>query len=220
MSLDHVLEIRDLWAGYREMPPLIKGASYAVPEGEVIGIVGDNGAGKSTLLHATIGLLKPSSGRVVLDGEDVAGLPPHRIIARGMSYLPQVRSTFMKLTVEDNLALATFAMGSRHSAREAVRDSIALIPPIRDWLSVKVGELSGGQRQLVGLGRCLVTNPKVLLLDEPLASLDPAARDQLLDTILRLNEAGVAIVIVEQDVRLVREISSALYEMSLGQTHC
>ncbi|HDI11714.1 MAG TPA: ABC transporter ATP-binding protein [Candidatus Acetothermia bacterium] len=203
-----LLEVRDIRSGYGDME-VLHGISIHVDSGEIVTIIGPNGAGKSTLLKTVFGLLKPTAGRVFFQGQDITGLPPHRIVQLGMCYVPQVDNVFPSLTVQENLEMGGFIL--RGDLRERLERVYRLFPVLRERRRQRVGKMSGGERQMVAMGRALIMDPSLLLLDEPTAALAPNLVTQVFESIQRIRDSGVAILIVEQNARQALEISDRGY---------
>ncbi len=202
-------------AGYVPEVDILGGCDLSVSEGELVGVIGPNGAGKSTLLKAVFGLIPVRSGRVELRGRDVTGLAPHALVARGIGYVPQSNNVFPRLTVEDNLRMGAFQRPHRFDERfEAV---VEVFPMLASRRKQRAGSLSGGERQTLALGRALMMDPELMLLDEPSAGLSPMAQDEVFERIRQVNEAGVSIVIVEQNARRCLEISHRGYVLDQGR---
>ncbi|HXG03114.1 MAG TPA: ABC transporter ATP-binding protein [Candidatus Binatia bacterium] len=194
---------------------ILHGVSIALDSGEMITLIGPNGAGKSTLMKTIFGLLRPTRGRIVFRGEDVTGLPPHALVRRGMAYVPQVDNVFPSLTVEENLAMG--AVIDRGDPRPRMERVFALFPALGSRRRQKVATLSGGERQMVAMGRALMVDPVLLLLDEPSAGLAPVMVDAVLRTIADINRSGVAILLVEQNARDALRLSHRAYVLAGGQ---
>lgn len=209
-----VLNVTNLTAGYGESE-ILRGVSVELREGEIVSIIGPNGAGKSTLLKALFGILKPRAGTIELNGEDITGLSPHKIVRRGMTYVPQVDNVFPSLTVQENLEMGAYIRTDDFSPR--LREVYDLLPVLRERRSEKVSRLSGGQRQMVAIGRALMVDPKVLLLDEPSASLAPILVAMIFAKIVEINRTGVAIMLVEQNARETLKISHRGYVLAGGE---
>jgi len=203
-----LLEVRDIRSGYGDME-VLHGISIHVDSGEIVTIIGPNGAGKSTLLKTVFGLLKPTAGRVFFQGQDITGLPPHRIVQLGMCYVPQVDNVFPSLTVQENLEMGGFIL--RGDLRERLERVYRLFPVLWERRRQRVGKMSGGERQMVAMGRALIMDPSLLLLDEPTAALAPNLVTQVFESIQRIRDSGVAILIVEQNARQALEISDRGY---------
>ena len=181
-------------AGYVPEVDIISDVHLVCEEGELVGIIGPNGAGKSTLVKTLFGLVDVRRGTVTFRGEDITSLPAHAMVERGVGYVPQVRNVFSMLSVEDNLRMGAYLAPSRFRERkEAV---VELFPVLADRLGTQAGSLSGGQRQMLAMARALMTEPAVLLLDEPSAGLSPIMQDQVFDWIEGINDAGTAVVMV------------------------
>ena len=193
---------------------ILHGCTIAVDRGEIAVIVGPNGAGKSTAMKAVFGMLKLRQGHVRLDGQDITGLSPQERVRAGMGFVPQVANVFTSLTVEENLEMGAYI---RHDDFTATRDQIYdLFPILRQKRRQPAGELSGGQRQQVAVGRALMTRPKVLMLDEPTAGVSPIVMDELFDKVIEIARAGVSILMVEQNARQALEIADKGYVLVQG----
>lgn len=186
-----------------------------VEPGQIVAIIGPNGAGKSTLLKTVFGILRPKEGRIVFDGEEIGGLPPEVIVRKGMSYVPQVRNVFPSLTVQENLEMGAFVREDDYRGR--LEEIYQMFPDLREKRHQKVGRLSGGQRQMVAMGRALMLDPKLLLLDEPSAGLAPSAVSAVFDRIMEINRRGVAILIVEQNAKEALRLSNYGYVLTMGR---
>jgi branched-chain amino acid transport system ATP-binding protein len=208
------LTVANLTAGYGESE-ILRNVSVELNAGEIVSIIGPNGAGKSTLLKAIFGILKPKGGSVELYGEEITGLSPDRIVRRGLSYVPQVDNVFPSLTVEENLEMGAYLRPDDFRSR--LREVCDLLPVLRERDKEKVSRLSGGQRQMVAIGRALMLDPKVLLLDEPTASLAPILVEMVFEKILAINRSGVAIMLVEQNARETLKISHRGYVLAGGE---
>jgi len=209
-----LLEADAVVAGYVPGVDILTGCDLTLGEGEVVGIIGPNGAGKSTLLKAMFGLVDIRSGETRLRGEPITGVKGHELVGRGVGYVPQVDNVFPSLTVAENLAMGAFLRPSVFDDRfEVVTE---LFPLLRERRSQRAGSLSGGERQMVALGRALMMDPSVVLLDEPSAGLSPANQGEVFRRITHINEAGVAILIVEQNARRCLEIVDRGYVLDQG----
>jgi len=209
-----LLAIEDAVAGYGEMQ-VLKGVSLRVEEGEIVSIVGPNGAGKSTVMKLVFGLLKPWEGSVRFDGNDISGMPPERIVRRGLCYVPQVENVFPTLTVEENLEMGAFILdGPVTERKERVFE---LFPRLAERRRQRAGKMSGGERQMVAMGRALMLDPKLLMLDEPSAGLAPLLVDMIFEKVADINRSGVAILMVEQNARKSLELAHRGYVLATGQ---
>ncbi len=202
-------------AGYLPEVNILDGCDLRLEEGEIVGVVGPNGAGKSTLVKAMFGLLEVREGTVALAGEDITNRPGHELVVRGMGYVPQNRNVFPTLTVEENLQMGLYQRSKRFAER--MRAVAEIFPMLGRRRKQRAGSLSGGERQVVAMGRALMMEPKVLLLDEPSAGLSPVNQDEVFARIRRINEAGVSVVMVEQNARRCLEISHRGYVLDQGR---
>lgn len=202
-------------AGYGKGPAIIEECTIAVEPGEIAVIVGPNGAGKSTAMKTIFGMLTMHAGRVVLDGEDITALSPQDRVVKGMGFVPQTHNIFTSLTVEENLEMGAFIRTDDISGTMAqVYD---LFPILKDKRNQAAGELSGGQRQQVAVGRALMTRPKVLMLDEPTAGVSPIVMDELFDRIIEVARTGIPILMVEQNARQALAIADKGYVLVQGR---
>jgi ABC-type branched-subunit amino acid transport system ATPase component len=209
-----ILETRNLTSGYGETD-ILHDLSIKLEEKEVVSIIGPNGAGKSTLLKTIFGILTPRQGVVQLQDEEITGLSPDKIVRKGMSYVPQVDNVFPSLTIQENLEMGAFVRTDDY--RDRLHEMFDLFPLLKDRRNQRVGSLSGGQRQMVAMGRALMLDPKVLLLDEPSASLAPLLVEMIFEKIVDINKTGVAIVVVEQNARETLKISHRGYVLATGR---
>jgi branched-chain amino acid transport system ATP-binding protein len=209
-----LLRIDALVAGYGAVD-ILHGVDLSVEPGRISVIVGPNGAGKSTAMKAVFGLAQIRSGRVLFNDDDVTRLPADQLVARGIAYVPQERNVFRSLNVRENLEMGAFLKPGDIARRvEAV---LALFPPLREKLKQPAGELSGGQRQMVAMGRALMLEPKLLMLDEPTAGLSPLYMDQIFDRIVAINRSGVGVLLVEQNAKQALGIGHAGYVLATGR---
>ncbi len=209
-----LLAAEDLVAGYVPGVDILDGVSLVVEEGEIATVIGPNGAGKSTLIKAIFGLLRPRAGRITLRGEDLTGLEPHSITRRGMSYVPQLDNVFPSLTVEENLEMGSL---ERSRTRERIDRMYELFPRLGERRTQAAGTMSGGERQMLAMARALMPQPHVLLLDEPSAGLAPAFVETIFENVREINQAGVTVVMVEQNARRALAMSDRGYVLDLGR---
>jgi ABC-type branched-subunit amino acid transport system ATPase component len=209
-----ILEVKNLTSGYGETD-ILHDLSIKLEEKEVVSIIGPNGAGKSTLLKTIFGILTPRQGVVQLQDEEITGLSPDKIVRKGMSYVPQVDNVFPSLTIQENLEMGAFVRTDDY--RDRLHEMFDLFPLLKDRRNQRVGSLSGGQRQMVAMGRALMLDPKVLLLDEPSASLAPLLVEMIFEKIVDINKTGVALVVVEQNARETLKISHRGYVLATGR---
>ncbi|OWU80347.1 branched-chain amino acid ABC transporter ATPase [Loktanella sp. 22II-4b] len=200
--------------GYGTGPDILHGCTIAVNRGEIAVIVGPNGAGKSTAMKAVFGMLDLHSGSVRLDGQDITALSPQERVSRGMGFVPQTSNIFTSMTVEENLEMGAFLR--RDDIRPTMEQVYDLFPILRDKRRQPAGELSGGQRQQVAVGRALMTKPSVLMLDEPTAGVSPIVMDELFDRIIEIARTGISILMVEQNARQALEIAHRGYVLVQG----
>ncbi|MFJ6613021.1 urea ABC transporter ATP-binding subunit UrtE [Streptomyces sp. NPDC091289] len=211
-----MLEIHEVRAGY-DRTTVLHDVTVAVPDDSVAAVLGHNGAGKSTLLRTAMGLIRPSHGTVLLDGEDITRLAPHQRVARGMAYVPQGQQSFPHLTTAENLRLV--ADGSpRGGGREAIAEALDLFPVLRELAHRRAGLLSGGQRQQLAIARALVTRPRLLLLDEPTEGIQPSVVAEIEATILSLAaRGGLSVLLVEQHVGFAMRAAERYYVLEAGR---
>jgi neutral amino acid transport system ATP-binding protein len=209
-----LLVTEDLVAGYVAEVDILDGVSLSVREGEIATVIGPNGAGKSTLIKTIFGLLRPRRGRVALRDEDLTGLEPHTITRRGMSYVPQLDNVFPSLSVEENLEMGSL---DRTATKERIEVMYELFPRLGERRGQAAGTMSGGERQMLAMGRALMPEPHVLLLDEPSAGLAPAFVEAIFEKVREINEAGVTVVMVEQNARRALAMSDRGYVLDLGR---
>ncbi len=200
--------------GYGNGPDILHGCTIAVDKGEIAVIVGPNGAGKSTAMKAVFGMLNVRDGSVRLDGEDITSLSPQNRVVKGMGFVPQTNNIFASMTVEENLEMGAFIRND--DIRQTMEQVYDLFPILRDKRNQPAGELSGGQRQQVAVGRALMTQPKVLMLDEPTAGVSPIVMDELFDRIIEVARTGIPILMVEQNARQALEIADKGYVLVQG----
>ena len=201
--------------GYGGGPDIISSCSVSVSEGEIVSILGPNGAGKSTAMKAMLGLLNLKSGKVIIDGKDISHLSPQDRVKQGISFVPQTKNVFAGLSVEENLEMGAFLRDE--SLQEIINEIYELFPVLKEKKYQLVGELSGGQRQQVALGRALMIKPSVLMLDEPTAGVSPIVMDELFDHILKVKKTNVAILMVEQNAKQALSISDRGYVLVTGE---
>ena len=201
--------------GYGNGPDIISSCSVNVNKGEIVSILGPNGAGKSTAMKAMLGLLNLKSGKVIINGKDISHLNPQDRVKQGIAFVPQTRNVFAGLSVEENLEMGAFLRDE--SLQKIIDEIYELFPILKEKKSQLVGELSGGQRQQVALGRALMIKPSVLMLDEPTAGVSPIVMDELFDHIIKVKKTNVAILMVEQNAKQALSISDRGYVLVTGE---
>ncbi|MCL7999535.1 ABC transporter ATP-binding protein [Brucella sp. 21LCYQ03] len=210
-----MLEINQLAATYDGIKAL-KGVSLKVLPGEIVALIGPNGAGKSTLLNCISGLVRPTEGSILFQASDITKTPAYRISQLGLQHVPEGRQILVDLTVEENLQIGTLALGKR-LPRLSLEDVYGLFPILREKRLQRSGDLSGGQQQMLAIGRALVANPGLLLLDEPSLGLSPLITDQVFETLKRLNETGLTILVVEQNALRALTYTQRAYILERGR---
>jgi branched-chain amino acid transport system ATP-binding protein len=208
-------EGKNMTGGYGNGPDIINSCSVKVERGEIVSILGPNGAGKSTAMKAMLGLLNLKSGSIKIDGKDITKLSPQDRVKEGISFVPQTKNVFAGMTVEENLEMGAFLVLDDY--RSIIDEIYSLFPILREKRNQLVGELSGGQRQQVALGRALMIRPSVLMLDEPTAGVSPIVMDELFDHIVKVKRTNVAILMVEQNAKQALNISDRGYVLVTGE---
>jgi branched-chain amino acid transport system ATP-binding protein len=208
-----VLAIEAIDAGYGDHP-ILHGVSLHVDPGEIVVVIGPNGAGKSTALKSVFGLLTITKGRILLDGREITNTPPERVVTEGVCYVPQTGNVFVNLSVEENLEMGAFTR--RDDFRPRMAEIYAMFPDLMEKRAQPAGSLSGGQRQMVAMGKALMLEPKILLLDEPTAGLSPKYRGEIFQTVRKINATGVPILMVEQNARQALGIADRAYVLVDG----
>ena len=209
-----MLAAEDVVAGYLPGVDILTGCSLELHSGEIVGIIGPNGAGKSTLLKAIFGLVEVRAGALRLGEENITGLEPHQLVSRGIGFVPQTDNVFGRLSIRENLEMGAFQAPERFAERfEVVAD---LFPLLADRSSQRADGLSGGERQMVAIGRALMMDPSVLLLDEPSSGLSPAYQDQVFERITHITKHGVSLVMVEQNAHRCLQICNRAYVLDQG----
>jgi branched-chain amino acid transport system ATP-binding protein len=210
-----ILEIRALGAGYDGVP-VIRDIDLTIEEGGIATIVGANGAGKTTTLRALCGVLRPVRGEIIFDGAPIHDLPPHDIVARGLVMVPEGRRLFPSLTVMENLELGAFQPHCKRKRGDSLERVFTIFPRLRERESQRAGTLSGGEQQMVAIGRALMSLPKVLMLDEPSLGLAPVIVQTLFNIVTEINATGTTVVLVEQNVKHALSISSQAWVLENG----
>jgi branched-chain amino acid transport system ATP-binding protein len=210
-----VVHAKDLHAGYLPGINILNGCSLTANEGDLIGIIGPNGAGKSTLLKAIFGQVNVREGQVLLNGEDITNMKANKLVSKGVAFVPQTNNVFPSLTIEENLQMGVFQSPKRFQERFDFVTNI--FPDLGKRRAQRAGSLSGGERQMVAMGRALMIDPSVLLLDEPSAGLSPVRQDDAFLRVKEVNQAGVTIIMVEQNARRCLQICDRAYVLDQGK---
>ncbi|MGP9633533.1 ABC transporter ATP-binding protein [Halomonas sp. AOP43-A1-21] len=213
-STTPLLEARDVHGGYGSMN-ILNGVNMTLNANEVGVIVGPNGAGKSTMLKAVFGLLHVNQGEILLNGQPIHNLPPNKLVERGMGFVPQEKNVFPSLTVKENLEMGAYL--KPQNVKRMLEQVYAFFPPLVEKRHQPAGELSGGQRQMVAMGRALMAEPSLLLLDEPTAGLSPLYMNEIFDRVKQINAAGVGILMVEQNAKQALAIADKGFVLAAGQ---
>ena len=211
-----LLELENVHTYYGNIHAL-KGVSLTVEEAEIVSLIGGNGAGKSTTLNTISGITRPREGRIRLAGEDLSEFKPHEIVSKGVVQVPEGRRVFSEMSVGENLEMGAFALTDNQKKAENVERVYSLFPHLKERRRQLGGTLSGGEQQMLAMGRALMAEPKVLLLDEPSMGLAPVLVDSIFDTIQELNEAGTTILLVEQNARVALQIADRGYVLETGE---
>lgn len=215
MNDEPLLNVEDVYAGYVKDLDILQGVNFRIYPGELVAVIGPNGAGKSTLVKTIFGLLTAHQGKITFKGESIGGLKSDQIVGRGMCYVPQIANVFPSLTVEENLEMGGFI---RQESLQPLKDKIFnTFPVLKRRRRQRAGTLSGGERQMLAMGRALMLEPSLLLLDEPSAALSPILVTSVFEQIKQINQAGTAIVLVEQNARKALEMANRGYVLESGR---
>ncbi|MER5864695.1 ABC transporter ATP-binding protein [Kitasatospora sp. NPDC002040] len=211
-----LLEVKDLRVAYGKIEA-VKGISFTVNQGEVTTLIGTNGAGKTTTLRTLSGLLKPTGGTVTFDGQPLASVPAHKIVSLGLAHSPEGRHIFPRMTIEENLLLGAFLRKDAAGITEDVERAYLLFPILGERRKQAAGTLSGGEQQMLAMGRALMSRPKLLMLDEPSMGLSPLMMQKIMATIVELKATGTTILLVEQNAQAALSLSDQGYVMETGR---
>ncbi len=211
-----ILEVKNLRVSYGVIEA-IKGVSFEVEQGEIIALIGANGAGKTTVMQTINGLLPAKEGQVFLDGENITNIPAHRIILKGMTQVPEGRRIFQELTVFDNLMLGAYTRKDKKEFRAALESVYEKFPILSERNKQIAGTLSGGEQQMLAMGRALMSHPRILLLDEPSMGLSPLYVNEIFQIIKEINEAGTTVLLVEQNAKKALSIANRAYVLETGR---
>jgi len=211
-----MLTVTNLQVAYGEIQ-VVWDVSFTVPKGSIVALIGPNGAGKSTTLKAILGLLPIKAGQVVFKDRSIVGRPTHQIVRSGLALVPEARATFATLSVLENLELGAFSARARSGRAETLAEVFEIFPRLKERQSQRVGTLSGGERQMVAIGKALMSRPDLLILDEPSQGLAPLVVERIFDVIEQVNQRGVSILLVEQNVQLSLETAHMAYVIEQGR---
>ena len=211
-----MLKVNDLVVRYG-MIEAIKGINFEVDDGEIVTLIGANGAGKTTTMHTISGLLKPYSGSIELDGKDITKVPPHKIVEMGIAQCPERRRVFASQSVEDNLFLGAYTRKDKEGIADDLKNVYSLFPILDERKNQLAGTLSGGEQQMLAMGRALMAKPKIILLDEPSMGLSPLLVREIFDIIRDINSQGVTILLVEQNAKMALGIADRAYVIETGK---
>lgn len=212
----HFFEVKDLEVFYGAIHA-IKGINFYVDEGEIVSLIGANGAGKTTILQTISGLLTARSGEIIFDGENLKKVAPHQIVERGLAQVPEGRRVFTNLSVEDNLEMGAYIVKSRDQIREGLELAYTIFPRLKERRNQKAGTLSGGEQQMLAIGRALMSKPRLLLLDEPSMGIAPVLTQEIFLRIKDIADAGTTILLVEQNASMALQLSNRAYVLETGR---
>ena len=211
-----MLEVKDLEV-YYGMIQAIKGISFHVDKGEVIALIGANGAGETTTLHTVTGLLSPKSGHVIFEGKDITKVPAHKIVSMGMAHVPEGRRVFAELSVYENLKMGAYTRKDKNEIEESLKNVYKRFPRLEERKNQMAGTLSGGEQQMLAMGRALMSKPKIILMDEPSMGLSPIMVNEIFDIIRSVSESGTTVLLVEQNAKKALSIADRAYVLETGK---
>ncbi|SED60852.1 ABC transporter ATP-binding protein [Streptomyces sp. TLI_105] len=210
-----LLEVEDLRVAYGKIEA-VKGISFSVEAGQVVALIGTNGAGKTTTLRTLSGLLKPTSGKITFDGQELNGIPAHKVVSLGLAHSPEGRHIFPRLTIEENLQLGAFLRKDKDGIERDIQKSYDLFPILGERRKQAAGTLSGGEQQMLAMGRALMSRPKLLMLDEPSMGLSPIMMQKIMETISTLKSEGMTILLIEQNAQAALSLADHGYVLEVG----
>jgi branched-chain amino acid transport system ATP-binding protein len=212
-----VLEVKDLYVGYYRDLNILQGVNLKAQRGKITAVLGANGVGKSTMLKAIYGFLPPNTGQVFLEGQEVTGVPTYKLIEKGLAYIPQHPGIFRWMSIEENLEMGAYTFrGDKARIKRKLEENYTLFPALKERRKSLAGNLSGGQQRMVELARTLMTDPTVMLVDEPTAGLAKLLSAEVYQMLVKLKESGISIVLVDQEIRQALKIADYVYVLELG----
>ena len=211
-----MLEVKDLEVYYGVIQA-IKGISFHVDKGEVIALIGANGAGKTTTLHTVTGLISPKNGHVLFEGKDITKVPAHKIVSMGMAHVPEGRRVFAELSVYENLKMGAYTRKDKNEIEESLKNVYKRFPRLEERKNQMAGTLSGGEQQMLAMGRALMSIPKIILMDEPSMGLSPIMVNEIFDIIRSVSESGTTVLLVEQNAKKALSIADRAYVLETGK---
>lgn len=211
-----MLEVKDLEVYYGVIQA-IKGISFHVDKGEVIALIGANGAGKTTTLHTVTGLISPKNGHVLFEGKDITKVPAHKIVSMGMAHVPEGRRVFAELSVYENLKMGAYTRKDKNEIEESLKNVYKRFPRLEERKNQMAGTLSGGEQQMLAMGRALMSKPKIILMDEPSMGLSPIMVNEIFDIIRSVSESGTTVLLVEQNAKKALSIADRAYVLETGK---
>ncbi|MFQ5711928.1 MAG: ABC transporter ATP-binding protein [Candidatus Geothermarchaeales archaeon] len=211
------LEVKNVTSGYLKWIDVLHDVSVYSERAKISAIIGPNGAGKSTLLKTVYGFLKPKSGKIIFDGEDITGVDPYTMVKKGIAYIPQRRTVFPFLTVHENLEMGAWTLHKKEETLEKIREVYDRFPRLEERRSVLAGSLSGGEQRMLEIGRTLIISPKLILIDEPTGGLAPKVAEMIYKKLTELSGEGITILLVDQNVREAIELAHHIYVLELGR---
>lgn len=211
-----MLEVKDIEVFYG-MIQAIKGVSFEVNEGEVIALIGANGAGKTTILHTITGLLSPKNGSIIFEGQDISKIPAHKIVSLGMAHVPEGRRVFADLTVYENLKMGAYTRTDKREIEETLEMIYSRFPRLKERKNQLAGTLSGGEQQMLAMGRALMSQPRIIVMDEPSMGLSPILVNEIFDIIQKISADGTTVLLVEQNAKKALSIANRAYVLETGK---
>ena len=211
-----MLEVKDLEVYYGVIQA-IKGISFHVDKGEIIALIGANGAGKTTTLHTVTGLISPKNGHVLFEGKDITRIPAHKIVSMGMAHVPEGRRVFAELSVYENLKMGAYTRKDKNEIEESLKNVYKRFPRLEERKNQMAGTLSGGEQQMLAMGRALMSKPKIILMDEPSMGLSPIMVNEIFDIIRSVSESGTTVLLVEQNAKKALSIADRAYVLETGK---